>query len=255
MFHLIPFELSLWHWLMLGGCALLVGSSKTCMPGLSILVIPIMASILPAKVSVGVLLPMLIFADFFAIFYYHRYAQWKHILCIFPWTLAGLVLGYVLMSRIDSTQLKPVIGVVILAMLVLWVWQNHRKEPGHNSMIRLHWAFIALLGFSGGVTTILANAAGPIITIYLLSLALSKERFIGTGAWYIFIINLVKVPLNINLGLITVSTLALDFILLPLILIGGWIGIYILRKIHQNMFVLIVQILVALSAIKLFISS
>lgn len=234
-------------------CAFLVGISKTGIPGLGILPVPLMAAILPAKASVGVLLPMLIFADIFAAGYYRRHAQWKHIIRLMPWTLLGIIAGYFAMGKVSDTQLKPIIGAIVLAMLILKFLQDRRKTLGDSKTISLteQWAFVATLGFFAGLTTMMANAAGPIMIIYLLSTGLAKTEFVGTGAWFFFIVNWVKVPFNIKLSLITPDSLKLDATLFPLIVIGAVAGILILKHIPQKLFRIVVMILAAAAAIKL----
>jgi len=234
-------------------CAFLVGISKTGIPGLGILPVPLMAAILPAKASVGVLLPMLIFADIFAAGYYRRHAQWKHIIRLMPWTLLGIIAGYFAMDKVSDTQLKPIIGAIVLAMLILKFLQDRRKTLADSKTVSLtaQWAFVATLGFFAGLTTMMANAAGPIMIIYLLSTGLAKTEFVGTGAWFFFIVNWVKVPFNIKLSLITPDSLKLDATLFPLIVIGAITGILILKHIPQKLFRIVVMILAAAAAIKL----
>ncbi len=234
-------------------CAFLVGISKTGIPGLGILPVPLMAAILPAKASVGVLLPMLIFADIFAAGYYRRHAQWKHIIRLMPWTLLGIIAGYFAMDKVSDTQLKPIIGAIVLAMLILKFLQDRQKTLADSKTISLtgQWAFVAMLGFFAGLTTMMANAAGPIMIIYLLSTGLAKTEFVGTGAWFFFIVNWVKVPFNIKLSLITPDSLKLDAALFPLIVIGAVAGILILKHIPQKLFRIVVMVLAAAAAIKL----
>lgn len=212
-----------------------------------------MAAILPAKASVGVLLPMLIFADIFAAGYYRRHAQWKHIIRLMPWTLLGIIAGYFAMGKVSDTQLKPIIGAIVLAMLILKFLQDRRKTLTDSKTISLtsQWAFVATLGFFAGLTTMMANAAGPIMIIYLLSTGLAKTEFVGTGAWFFFIVNWVKVPFNIKLSLITPDSLKLDATLFPLIVIGAVAGILILKHIPQKLFRIVVMVLAAAAAIKL----
>jgi uncharacterized membrane protein YfcA len=196
---------------------------------------------------------MLIFADIFAAGYYRRHAQWKHIIRLMPWTLLGIIAGYFAMGKVSDTQLKPIIGAIVLAMLILKFIQDRRKTLDDSKTISLtaQWAFVVMLGFFAGLTTMMANAAGPIMIIYLLSTGLAKTEFVGTGAWFFFIVNWVKVPFNIKLSLITPDSLKLDATLFPLIVIGAVAGILILKHIPQKLFRIVVMILAAAAAIKL----
>ena len=238
-----------WQWAVAALSALMIGMSKTGLPGVGILCVPLMASIMPAKASTGIVLPMLIFADVFAVAYYHRHAVWSHLFKLMPWTLTGIIIGYFIMGRISDAQLKPVIGVIVLVMLGL----NYVRDRinGDTPHVPTQWWFAAILGLAAGITTMLANAAGPILVIYLLAMRLPKNEFIGTGAWYALIMNCIKVPLSMNLGLINTASLKFNAMLLPCVFVGVVAGIVLLKKIPQKAFNIAVQVLVALAAVNM----
>jgi len=107
------------------------------------------------------------------------------------------------------------------------------------------------MGILAGATTMMANAAGPVMVIYLLAMRLKKSQFIGTSAWYFWVVNLLKVPLNINLQLITFKSFMTDLTLLPVILFGALLGIILINKIPQRGFNFIVSLLATVSAVYL----
>ena len=255
MFDFNGFPLEAHQLIILASCAVVIGASKTCLPGMSILAVPVFASILSPKISVGVVLPMLIFADIFAITYYHKHAQWRNVLRIIPPTLVGLGIGYYFMDKVDNRQLQLIIGVIVLAMLAMWSWQNFRTKSKIEEDGKVHPAYVLFLGLAVGISTMMANAAGPIVMIYLLSLGLGKKKFLGTGAWFIFIINWIKLPLNVSLGLITLQSLKLDLLLFPMVLIGALTGIFALKWIPQKVFTTTIIILALASAVKLILTS
>jgi uncharacterized membrane protein YfcA len=251
MFDLSSFDLSLTQWLALALSAFLVGVSKTGIPGLGILPVPLMALALSAKASVGALLPMLIFADLFSASYYRRHAQWAHILRLMPSTMLGIVTGYLAMGKVTDPQLKPVIAVIVLSMLAIRVVNDHLKKPQDKVEPSCGLFFAVFLGFFIGVTSMMANAAGPIMIIYLLAAGLPKTQFVGTAAWFFFIVNWVKVPFSATLDLITAESLKLNVCLFPIIVIGALTGIVLLKHIPQKLFRIIVLALAAAAAIKL----
>jgi len=251
MFDLSSFDLSLTQWLALALSAFLVGVSKTGIPGLGILPVPLMALALPAKASVGALLPMLIFADLFAAGYYRRHAQWAHILRLMPPAVLGIVTGYLAMGKVTDSQLKPVIGAIVLSMLAIRVAGDHLKKPQDKTEPSSGLFFAVFLGFFIGLTSMMANAAGPIMIIYLLTARLPKTQFVGTAAWFFFIVNWLKVPFSATLDLITAQSLKLNVCLFPVIVIGALTGIVLLKHIPQKLFRLIVLALAAAAAVKL----
>ena len=246
------FDLTPWGWFVVGLCAFMVGTTKTGLPGLGILVVPLMAGVMEAKQSVAALLGILILGDIFAAAYHRRNAQWHHVLRMLPPAFAGIVAGYFAMGLVTDRQLKPIIGVIVLVMLALNYWRT--KVAGDDPPIPKHWGFAVTLGFVAGVTTMMANAAGPIMIIYLLAMRLPKVEFVGTAAWFFFVVNWLKVPFQAKLGSMDGQTVLLDLMMLPLIAAGALAGIYLLKRIPQKAFNAVVQLLATAAAAKLVVS-
>ena len=242
-------DLDLFGWVVVAVCAVMVGMSKTGIPGLGILVVPLMALDIPARQSTGILLGILILADLFAITYHRRNARWGYVLRLLPAALAGIAAGYFGLKQVSDELLKPIIGGIVLVMLGVNYWRD--RVQGENAPVPTQWWFAAALGFMAGVTTMMANAAGPVMIIYLLAMRLPKVEFVGTGAWFFFVVNWLKVPFSANLELMTAESVKLNLMMLPFIAIGAVAGIFLLKRIPQKAFNVIVQILAAAAAIKL----
>jgi len=242
-------DIDLIGWVVVALCAVMVGTTKTGIPGLGILVVPLMALVLPTRESTGILLGILILADLFAVVYHRRNARWMHVLRLLPAALAGIVAGYFGLKVVNDQQLKPIIGGIVLLMLGINYWRTRTR--GEDAPIPAQWWFAVGLGFMAGVTTMMANAAGPIMIIYLLAMRLPKVEFVGTGAWFFFIVNWLKVPFSANLDLMTAESVKLDLMMLPFIAAGAVAGIFFLKRIPQKAFTAIVQILAAVAAVKL----
>ncbi|MBW1803546.1 MAG: sulfite exporter TauE/SafE family protein, partial [Deltaproteobacteria bacterium] len=176
-------------------------------------------------------------------------AQWRHVFRLLPPTMAGVVVGYFGLRVVNDAQLRPIIGIIVLVMLGLNYWWT--RAGGEDRPVPTQWWFSAGAGFMVGVLTMMANAAGPIIVLYLLSMRLPKLQFVGTSAWYFFIINWFKVPFSANLKLMTFESVKLDLMMLPFIFLGVVAGILILKRIPQKTFNVVVQILAAAAAVKL----
>ena len=236
------------QWAVLILCALLIGFTKAGIPGIGIIIPLLGAPIMPAKESTGFILPMLIMADIFAILYWRRHVAWKQLLRLLPWALTGILAGSLGMSYINNTQLKTFIGILVLILIVL-SWIKDKMLPDDN--IPSHWLFAALLGGMAGATSMMANAAGPVMVIYLTAMGLSKKYFIGTSACFFWIINLSKLPFSYRLELITIQSLKTNLILLPCIIVGGIIGIQLVKRISQKMFNAVVRLLAVAAALLL----
>jgi hypothetical protein len=246
------YDLSSTGWVLVGLSALLTGVSKTGIPGMGILMTPLMVMAFPAEYtreSTGILLGMLILGDLFAAAYYRRHAEWKHVLRLLPPAFLGIVAGWQAMGLVTDAQLQRIIGIIVLGMLGVNYWRTRLR--GEDAPIPGQWWFAALMGFIAGVTTMMANAAGPVMVIYLLAMRLPKFAFIGTSAWFFFAVNWLKVPFSANLDLMTWQSIRLDLMMLPLIALGAVAGILFLRRVPQKIFNDLVQILAAAAAVKL----
>ena len=237
-----------WQWVLAVIAALAIGLAKTGINGLGIFAVVIFANLLPARQASGVVLPMLILADLVAVASYRRHAQWSYLWKLFPWTAAGVVAGYFVLGRIDDRQAKVLIGTIILAMLAMNLvrrWRATDEEPEHAV-----W-FAPLIGVLAGFATLVANAAGPLMVIYLLAMRLPKMEYMGTGAIYFLLMNSFKVPFMVNLGLINGPSLWLNLWLAPAVLAGALVGKRILLRINQKLFEYLALGLSALAGVKL----
>jgi len=108
-------------------------------------------------------------------------------------------------------------------------------------------------GLASGVTTMVANAAGPVMAIYLIAMRLPQYEFVGTSAVFFLVVNLIKVPFSSALGLISPRTLSLNLVLCPAVAVGVFAGRKLLAHIPRKTFESLVLILAAAAAIKLII--
>jgi uncharacterized membrane protein YfcA len=243
-------SLAPWQWVLAAACGLLVGVSKTGVPGIGTLVVPLFVMVLPARASTGALLPLLVLGDLFAVGWYRRHAVWSHLLRLLPLSAAGVVLGFLAMGRISDRELKYVIASLVLGLLAFSLWRSFRA-PGEPSGASAWWLAV-VLGVLAGVATMLANAASPIMLVYLLTMRLPKNQFLGTSAWFFLCINLFKVPFSAVLGLITPASLAFDLALAPAVVGGALLGVLLARRLSEKAFTISAQVLTAAAAIKLF---
>lgn len=244
------FELSTdqWFWLIL--CALFVGMSKTGIAGLGMLIVPILATIFGGKNSAGILLPMLSMADVFAVFYYHRHAKWKYILKLLPATVAGVLIGLFVGNMVNDQQFKHLMAAIVLVGVVIMIW---RERKVNAQAIPHNWLFSSIAGLLGGFSTMIGNAAGPVMSIYFLSMMLPKNSFIGTGAWFFMIINLFKIPFHIMVWeTIDMRSFTLDLAMLPIIMVGAFLGFKLVKYIPEKPYRLFIIVTTALAAIRLF---
>ncbi len=245
-------NLTLWQWLFLALGAFSTGLSKTGVAGLGVLGVALFANALPARASTGALLPLLLCADVLGVAYFRKDASWPHLWKLFPWVAPGLVAGYFALGRVGNAEVQRMIGGILLVLVALsFRRRRHPDEP--DAGLPQTWWFAALTGILAGFTTMVANAAGPVMVLYLLAAGLPKMAFVGTWAWFFLLVNLCKVPLSAHLGLITSGSLLMDAALLVPMLPGALLGPVILRRINQRSFELMALALTAVAAVRLLV--
>ena len=239
----------LWQWVLLTFAAALAGFSKTGIPGVGILFVAVFANLMPARQATGAVLPLLIFADGFAFFIYRKNLEWRRVGQLLPSALAGILLGWWVLGRVNDLQTARIVGAVIAAMLALHVWRQ--RQVRDQVVAELAPWFGIAAGLIAGFATMVANAAGPVMTLYLLARRLPKLEFLGTGAAFFLVINWIKVPFSAQLGLLTMPSLTLNLLLLPAVALGALAGPWVVRRIDQSVFEQTALILAALAAVKL----
>jgi uncharacterized membrane protein YfcA len=243
-------HLTYWQWACLALAAFGIGLSKTGFLGLGILAVALFANVLPARESTGAILPLLLSADVFGVTFFRKHASWPHLGRLFAWVMAGVVLGYFALGRVNNAQMQRLIGVILLAMLALHGWRG-RQTDDLAARLPHSWWFAAFMGILAGFTTMIANAAGPVMILYFLAIGLRKFVFIGTAAWFFMLVNVFKVPFSVKLGLITPQSLLMDAILLLPMIPGALLGPRILHHFNQNAFEKMVLLLTLAAVVRL----
>ena len=234
------------RWLLGALCAFCVGVAKTGVPGLGIFVVPLMAFTAgDARLAAGWLLPLLCAADVFAVAYYRRHAQTTRLVSLAPWVVAGMAAGALALAGPERV-LRPLVGLIVLVMIVVHIVRRRAATLPAESR-----ASSAAYGTTAGFATMVANAAGPVMNLYLLTRRLPKEELIGTGAWFFLVINLSKLPVYAAHGLIGARSLLFDAALLPAVIAGALSGRAIFGLIPGRAFEIVVLALTAVSALLL----
>ena len=240
----------LWLFAALG--AFMVGVSKAGITGLSILSIALFNHVFASsKQASGLVLPLLIFGDFVAVFAYRKHTQWHFLWRLFPWTAAGVVIGYFTLGRISDHTARILIGWIIVSLALLSFWRKFAAAPTEEKAASFHWSVGAAIGVTAGFITLVANAAGPLMAIYLVAMRLPKMEYVGTAAVFFMLLNLFKVPFMVDLGLITAQSFSFNLMLAPAVLLGALAGRWLLKRVNQNLFEQLVLLLSAIGGILL----
>lgn len=247
MFELsLPFQLSWLDWSLALLAVMIIGISKAGVKGVAIVVVTLMALVFGSKASTGILLPLLTVGDIFAVIYYHRHTQWKYLRRLLPWMILGVLFGVRVGEDLPESTFKHGMAAIILLTVVMMFWWERQKVK----TVPDQWWFAGIMGLAAGFTTMIGNLAGAFSNIFFLAMRLPKDQFIGTAAWLFFIINLFKLPFHIFVWeTVTWETIAIDLRLLPGILVGLVVGIFIVKKIKDRHYRQLILFLTAVGAL------
>ncbi|MGP5626654.1 sulfite exporter TauE/SafE family protein [Brachybacterium alimentarium] len=267
-----------WVLVMIG--ALVVGLSKTAMPGGGTIAVGVFALALPAKESTAALLLLLMVGDATALWVYRREPDVRTLVRLIPSVLLGIVLGTVFFATVGGDTVRTTIGVILLVLIAVTVWRRRSArvkkagpvpsatpagDPSGASPATATpvpapapsgpGVAISRAGYGvlGGFTTMVANAGGPVMSMYFYAMRMPVLTFLGTSAWFFAIVNVIKLPFSAGLGLITRDTLVMDLTLVPLVLIGAYCGAKIARRIPQGVFEKLILVLTVVSALALLV--
>ncbi len=243
---LVIADLPVTAWLLALSATFIQGLSKSGIKGTAVLSVTLMALALGARQSTGLLVPMLVVGDIFAVIYYHRHAQWSYIWKFLPWMLAGILIGVYAGKDLPETVFKWAMAAIIIGSVAIMLWWDLRK----SERVPTHWAFAGFVGTLAGFTTMVGNLAGAFSNIYFLAMRLPKNAFIGTAAWLFLIINVFKLPFHIFVWkTIDLNVLQVNLRLLPALALGLLTGIWLVKRIREGFFRRLILILTALGAL------
>ena len=241
-----------WQWIvgLLG--AFLMGVAKGGLPGIGNLTVAMYAMAFDARESVGILLPVLIAGDVVAVALYRRHAEWIYVRRLLPWMIVGVIAGYFALGHVDSATVRLMIGAILLSMTALHFFRKWRlRSSGGPDAVPHTLLFRSTTGVVGGFSTMVANAAGPVAALYFLAVGLPKLAFLGTGAWTFFILNVFKLPFQVELGLINRESLAASLAFVPAAIVGALLGPLVVRLINQQLFEALVWFFVVVAGVGL----
>lgn len=240
------FQISFLDLLIAFVATLLLGIGKSGIKGLGVVIVTLMALVFGGKASTGILMPMMITADIFAVIYYHRHTQWVFLKKLLPMMVVGVLLGVWWGNDISEELFKQIMAFFILVTVAIMIWMDRTKTFG----IPKHWVFSGFMGLLSGITSMIGNLAGSFASIYLLAMRLPKNEFIGTAAWLFFIINVFKLPFHIFIWkTVDVQTLKLNLLLSPAIIIGFFLGVRLVKIIHNDLYRKLVLVVTAIGAL------
>lgn len=244
-------------WLFVGFAILVQGISKSGFAGgAGILSLPLMMLVMPVEKVAATMLPLLILCDMNAIYHHRTNKVWSKIMQIYLPSIVGIALGALVWWKIGqkgvaeySTLIKRFVGVIALVFAAYILC----KEAAQNWIERFKPGVKTgcVAGVLAGFTSTIAHAAGPIVSLFMFAQGMGKTLFVGTVAWTFTLINLTKLPVYFYVGLIDVSVLKFDLVLVWLIPIGSFLGKWMHHRVSEKLFTRIIFVLITIAAIQL----
>ena len=244
-------DFSALQWVWLGIAAFAVGVSKMGLGSVVLLVIPVIASLFGGRESTGLILPLLMVGDVFAVIYYKHHVQFRDIRRLLIWICVGLGIGLFVGQYINDAQFKMLLSISVMICLAAMIYAEVKGKP---LTVPNKTVYHALIGILGGFASMVGNAAGAIISIYLLSREYPKDTYISTNAWLFLILNLIKLPLQIfvwhNIGW---GNASMALLLIPAVFLGAVAGAWIVKRINEKLYRKIIYLMTLIAAAALWI--
>ncbi|GAB48825.1 sulfite exporter TauE/SafE family protein [Mobilicoccus pelagius] len=261
-------DVDLAGWLVLAVGALLVGFGKTAIGGAVTVSVVAFAAVLPTRESTGVLLLLLLLGDAIAVWTYRRDADLPLLTRLIAPVLVGVLAGAAFLQWAPSRWIAPLIGGIVVVMSLMEIGQRLARVLARRGRARSAGdsegpaavpgstdahsrtagrAFGSLAGF----TTMVANAGGPVMSLYLVRAGLPVRGFVGTFAWFFAAVNLVKLPFSVGLGLVRPERAPLVLSLVPCVVLGAVVGRWMITRIRRDVFERVVLAVALASGIAL----
>ncbi len=234
------------EWVMILLSAFIIGLGKAGLKGVDMLSVTLMAFVFGGKSSTGIVLPLLCAADIAAVWYYHRHAQWQHFWKLTPWMVVGVLLGVYFGKDMNELVFRKLMALIIVLTIVIVLVQELRK----SKRVPTHPLFAVATGVSAGFTTMIGNLAGAFANLYFLAMRMQKNDFIGTAAWVFLFMNLFKLPFQVYYWKnINAQSLQVDALLLPMLALGFYTGLWLVARIKDTSYRKMVMVLTLIGCV------
>jgi uncharacterized membrane protein YfcA len=242
--------------------SIVLGLSKTCVPSAGAFGVALLATVLPPLPSTGVALPVLLVGDLIAIRMYARHVDLRLLVRLIPSVVVGLGAGFALIRLADAGLVARLIGAILLVSAAAELIRRRRARlpvtgvglPTEPGGVRARGPVSLLLGAGAGLSTMVANAGGPMMTLYLLRMRVTTLAFLGTVAWFFFVVNMLKLPFSIGLGLITAKSLVISATLVPGMVVGAVAGRRLVQHLSPERFELVALVATAVAGLWLVVA-
>lgn len=241
-----------WFYVASAAAVLVTGISKGGFGGIALLAVPLMSLAVDPITAAAIMLPLLLVTDAFGIFAWRRGADWRHLKFLLPGAVVGILAGAASTKVVTADSARLIVGLIAISFC-LYSWfgkallRRMPSEAPHPAGV--FWGALA------GFTSYIAHAGSPPFHVYLLPKNLEKAAFAATGVWFFALVNLGKLPAYIATGQLTMAAFETALVLMPLVPVGFYLGVWLNKRIPHQAFYRIVYVAVFLTGLKLVHSS
>jgi uncharacterized membrane protein YfcA len=218
---------------------------------MGIAVAPMLATVMPSRSAIGLMLPLLLAGDVMTLAGYRGGWDRRNLIEILPGAVVGVAVGSVVLAHLSAPALAGAIGAFALLFAAIQYGRDRWRpsEKGH----RFHPAVGIAVGLSSGLISTLSHIGGIMTTMYLLPQRLANRTFVATASALFFCMNMVKLIPFWRQGILTRPMLWEDAVLLPLLFVGALLGFALNRRVSSTAFSHIVLLFVAITGLKLLV--
>jgi uncharacterized membrane protein YfcA len=228
---------------------ILMGLAKGGFSGLGLLSLPLLALVMPPVQAAAVMLPILMVQDVVTVWAYRHAWDKLNLVRLLPGAVLGILLGYLLAARVSDHAVELAIGVISIVFAVRRLRLDHGGKPPVAAPAGRFGGWF--WGLVCGFTSMIAHAGGPPFQVYVMPQRLHREIFVGTGAVFFAILNVVKVAPYIALGQFSATNLWISAALFPAAIAATWAGVLLVRRVSAERFYTAVYGLLILVGCKL----
>jgi hypothetical protein len=235
-------------WFAAISAVFIVGLAKSGLVGsLGVVGVPLLSLVMAPREAAGVMLPLLLIMDGFAVYAYRRDMDWKNLSILLPGAATGIVIGWATSAAVSDHMVLLLIGIISLVFILDAVFPVRKRILGKapSKPWGVFWGGVA------GFTSFVSHSGGPPYQVYVLPQRLTPTVYAATTAWFFAIVNTLKLIPYFFLGQLSVANLEISAILAPVAVGSVLLGIVLVRRISVELFYKLAYVLVFLLSLKL----
>ena len=235
---------------------MVTGISKGGFGGVALLSVPLLSLVISPIQAAGIMLPIMIPMDFMSIWVYRKRWDRRNLVLLIPAATVGITIGGLTARWVNEDIVRLLVGVIAV-VFTLHRWRGLRRaarsaSPANAPQQQPPNRFLgAFWGTCAGFTSFLAHAGSPPYQVYMLPQGFSKEIYTGTSVIFFASLNAIKLIPYGMLGQLSVTNLSVSAMLFPLAPISVFIGVWINRRLREDLFFSIILTAIFIVGLKL----